>query len=113
MRRLRRSYRLRLIAVPSLPTQKILAHILHGIIECVAGIAWCEAKLTARLVVIEVPEVFSHLDFIRLDRRREVPLPKQRVDHLRARDRELGREREARRRDFRQSLQPIEKLNER
>ena len=72
-----------------LPTQKILSHILHGIVQCIAGIAWGEAKFAARLVVIEVSEVFRHLDFVSLHRRRKVPLAEQRIDYLRAGDREL------------------------
>ncbi len=72
-----------------LPTQKILPHITHGVVEGVAGIAGREAEFAAGFGVIEVPEIFRHFDRVGFNRRSKLPLPKQRVDHLRARDRKL------------------------
>ena len=45
-----------------LPAQEILSYVLHSVIQCVAGIARIEVEFPARLIVIEVPEVFGHLD---------------------------------------------------
>ncbi len=45
-----------------LPTQKILPNITHGVIQRVARIAGHEAEFAAGFRVIEVPEVFGHLD---------------------------------------------------
>jgi hypothetical protein len=45
----------------SLPAQKILSYVLHGVVERVAGIARHEVEFPPRLIVIEVPEVLGHL----------------------------------------------------
>jgi len=60
-----------------LPNPKILAQVTHSIIQGVAGIARHEAEFAARFVVLEVPEVFGHLDLIGLHRRRELPLTEE------------------------------------
>src|ERR1700682_1636420 len=72
-----------------LPAQEILSYITHSIVEGVAGITGCEAKLAARFRVVEVPEIFRHLYGVGLDRRSKIPLPKQRVDYMGSGDREL------------------------
>ena len=71
------------------PSQKILSDVMHGVVERVAGIAGGEAQFAAGFGVMEVPEVFSHLDGVGFHRRGQIPLTEQRIDYMRAGDGKL------------------------
>ena len=62
---------------------------MHGVVERVAGVAGGETEFAAGFIVMEVPEVLGHFDGVGFQRRSEIPLPKERIDHLRASYREL------------------------